>query len=59
MSTYRGRPIFWGLGNFVWPSLSAAGSTTAVAEVVVSRHGALRGKLLPAYIESSGHPVLR
>jgi len=59
MSTYRGRPIFWGLGNFVWPSLSVAGSTTAVAEVTVSRHGELHGRLLPAYIQSSGHPVLR
>jgi len=59
MGTYRGRPVFWGLGNFVWPSLSVAGSRTAVAEVVVSKHGSLRGKLLPAYIESSGHPVLR
>jgi len=59
MSTYRRRPIFWGLGNFVWPSLSVAGSTTAVAEVVVSKHGVYRGELLPAYIQSSGHPVLR
>jgi poly-gamma-glutamate synthesis protein (capsule biosynthesis protein) len=39
LSTYRGRPIFWSLGNFVWPNFSAAGSTTAVAEVTVTPKG--------------------
>jgi poly-gamma-glutamate capsule biosynthesis protein CapA/YwtB (metallophosphatase superfamily) len=57
--SYRGKPIFWGLGNFVWPNHSVAGSTTAVAEVSVSPSGKLSGRLIPAYIESSGHPVLR
>lgn len=59
MGTYKGRPIFWSLGNFVWPAFSAAGSATAVAEVAVSANGSLTGRLIPAYIESSGHPVLR
>jgi poly-gamma-glutamate synthesis protein (capsule biosynthesis protein) len=59
METYRGRPIFWGLGNFVWPHLSEEGSTTAVAEVRVGPKGALHGRLIPAYIASSGHPELR
>jgi hypothetical protein len=59
MDTYRGRPIFYGLGNFVWPNFSTEGSTTAVAEVHVSPEGDLTGKLLPAYIVSPGHPVLR
>src|SRR6266571_4944976 len=59
MEIYRGRPIFYSLGNFVWPNNSAEGSTTAVAEVTVSLKGRIRGKLLPAYIESPGHPVLR
>lgn len=58
METYRGRPIFYGLGNFVWPRFSAEGSTTAVAEVVVRPDGSIRGRLLPATIVSSGHPVL-
>lgn len=58
MDTYQGRPIFYGLGNFVWPSFSAEGSTTAVAEVVVRSDGTLRGRLLPATIVSDGHPVL-
>jgi poly-gamma-glutamate capsule biosynthesis protein CapA/YwtB (metallophosphatase superfamily) len=56
---YRGRPIFWSLGNFVWPNFSEAGSTTAVAEVVVTAKGKLRARLIPAFIESAGHPVLR
>jgi poly-gamma-glutamate capsule biosynthesis protein CapA/YwtB (metallophosphatase superfamily) len=59
MATYRGRPIFWGLGNFVWPNLSVDGATTAVAEVTVWPSGRIRGRLLPAFIESPGHPVLR
>lgn len=59
MSTYRGRPIFWSLGNFVWPNFSVAGSTTAVARVTVTPQGRFVGKLLPAYITAPGHPVLR
>jgi Bacterial capsule synthesis protein PGA_cap len=58
MDTYEGKPIFYGLGNFVWPSFSAEGSTTAVAEVVVRPDETLRGRLLPARIVSDGHPVL-
>ena len=59
MEVYEGKPIFYGLGNFVWPSFSVAGSTTAVAEAVVRPDGTIRGRLLPAYIVSNGHPVLR
>jgi Bacterial capsule synthesis protein PGA_cap len=58
MDTYQGRPIFYGLGNFVWPRFSAEGSATAVAEVVVRPGGRLVGRLLPATIVSDGHPVL-
>jgi poly-gamma-glutamate capsule biosynthesis protein CapA/YwtB (metallophosphatase superfamily) len=58
MDTYKGRPIFWGLGNFVWPNFSAEGSTTAVAQVIVRKNGGYSGRLLPAFIESAGHPVL-
>jgi poly-gamma-glutamate capsule biosynthesis protein CapA/YwtB (metallophosphatase superfamily) len=59
MGTYRGRPIFYSLGNFVWPRHSTAGATTAVAEVTISPMGKVRGRLIPAFIEVSGHPVLR
>ncbi len=58
METYHGRPIFYGLGNFVWPRFSVEGSTTAVARVVVRPNGRITGRLLPATIVSDGHPVL-
>jgi poly-gamma-glutamate synthesis protein (capsule biosynthesis protein) len=59
MDTYQGRPIFYGLGNFVWPRLSLEGATTAVARVVVRPDGTVMGRLMPAEIVSDGHPVLR
>jgi capsule synthesis protein PGA_cap len=59
MEVYRGRPVFYSLGNFVWPRHSTAGATTAVAEVIVSPKGTFTGRLIPAFIEVSGHPVLR
>ncbi len=52
------RPVAWSLGNFVWPNLSMAGSTTAVARVVISPQGVIDACLIPAFIESAGHPVL-
>jgi poly-gamma-glutamate synthesis protein (capsule biosynthesis protein) len=55
---HRNRPIFWGLGNFVWPNFSLEGATTAVARAVVEPDGSVRGRLLPAFIEAPGHPVL-
>ena len=55
---YRGKPIAYGLGNFVWPNFSIEGSTTAVARVVVTPDGRVRGRLVPAFIEDAGHPVL-
>ena len=58
MDTYAGKPIFYGLGNFVWRRFSAEGSTTTVAEVVVRPDGSITGRLLPATIISDGHPVL-
>jgi poly-gamma-glutamate synthesis protein (capsule biosynthesis protein) len=59
ISTYRGRPIFWSLGNFVWPNFSVEGSTTGVAQVTVTARGRFVAKLLPATIVAPGHPVLR
>jgi poly-gamma-glutamate synthesis protein (capsule biosynthesis protein) len=54
-----GRPVFYSLGNFVWPLLSAASATTAVAEVRVTPQGKFTAELLPTTIESNGHPVLQ
>ena len=58
METYRGRPIFYSLGNLVWPRLTQATWTSAVAEVVVEPDGTIRGRVLPVEIASNGHPVL-
>jgi hypothetical protein len=58
METYRDRPIFYSLGNFVWSRVTPALSATAVAEVVVAPDGTIRGRLLPVEIVSDGHPVL-
>jgi poly-gamma-glutamate synthesis protein (capsule biosynthesis protein) len=59
VDTYKGRPIFYSLGNFVWPNFSISGSTTGVAEVTVSPKGRFTARLIPAFIEAPGHPVLR
>ncbi|HEV8565453.1 MAG TPA: CapA family protein [Actinomycetota bacterium] len=59
LSVYRGRPIFWSLGNFVWPNFSAAGSRTGVAHVTVTPRGRFVAKLLPAIIVAPGHPELQ
>jgi len=58
MEKYKGKVIFYSLANFVWPDFSEAGATTAVAEVTVSAKGKLTGRLIPAFIEDAGHPVL-
>ena len=54
----QNRPVFWSLGNFVWPEMSPASATTGVARVVISPDGEVTACLIPAVIESSGHPVL-
>jgi len=53
-----GVPVFWQLGNFVWPHNSAPSATTAVARAVVNPDGTIDACLIPAYIISAGHPVL-
>lgn len=50
--------VFWGLGNFVWPHNSVPSATTAVARAVVNPDGAIEACLIPAFIETHGHPVL-
>ncbi len=54
---YNGRPIAWGLGNFVWQA--GAGRNTAVAQFVVDPDGRIHACLLPVVIEATGHPVLQ
>lgn len=54
----NGAPVFWGLGNFVWPHNSVPSATTAVARVVVHPDGTMDACMIPAYIENHGHPEL-
>lgn len=54
-----GRPVFWTLGNFVWPRLSDAGATTAIGRVVFPVDGPPSACLVPVFIEAGGHPVLQ
>jgi hypothetical protein len=53
LEVYEGRPIFYGLGNFVWPRPGP----TAVAEVVIQPEGKIIGCLLPGRTVG-GRPVL-
>jgi poly-gamma-glutamate synthesis protein (capsule biosynthesis protein) len=50
---YKGRPIFYGLGNFVWPQPGP----TAVGEIVANADGTFTACLLPGRI-AGGRPVL-
>jgi len=56
---YHGKPIAWGLGNFVWQAGSPQARTTAVAQFVYEPDGRIGACLLPVAIESTGHPVLQ
>jgi poly-gamma-glutamate capsule biosynthesis protein CapA/YwtB (metallophosphatase superfamily) len=58
LETYRGRPIFYSLGNLVWPRISEEASTTAIAEVTVAPDGTIRARMIPVEIVSNGHPVV-
>jgi poly-gamma-glutamate synthesis protein (capsule biosynthesis protein) len=53
-----GRPVFWGLGNFVWPDLGPFSSLGGVGEVVVEPDGTVSARLLRSEIVDDGHPVL-
>jgi len=59
LEMYRGKPVAWSLGNFVWPRFSQAGSRTAIAQVTVEPDGSMSACLIPVDIESHGHPVIR
>jgi poly-gamma-glutamate synthesis protein (capsule biosynthesis protein) len=59
LEMYEGKPIAWSLGNFVWPRLSLAGATSAIAQFVVEPDGTFGACLVPVVIESDGHPVVQ
>lgn len=54
----EGRPVFWTLGNFVWPRLSDAGATSAIGRVVVSPAGEIEACVIPVFIRTSGRPEI-
>ncbi len=58
LDTYRGRPIAWSLGNWIWTSHSPDGNVTAVAEVIVQPDGLITSRLIPARIVDNGRVVL-
>lgn len=53
---YRGKPIFYGLGNFVWPAYGP-GAVTGLARVTIDHDGTIEACLLPAKIVG-GRPEL-
>lgn len=56
---YQGRPIAWGLGNFVWQAYPPEGVQTAVAQFVFEPDGRIGACLVPVVIEQTGHPVVQ
>lgn len=54
----EGVPVYWTLGNFIWPRLSDASATSGVARLEIDPSGSLEACLLPAFIERSGQPSL-
>lgn len=53
-----GVPVYWTLGNFIWPRLSDASATTGIARLEISPTGEIDACLLPAFIQRSGQPAL-
>lgn len=53
-----GKPVFWGLGNFVWPHNSTASATTGIARVVINPDGTMEACLIDAFIKTHGRPVI-
>lgn len=53
---YRGKPIAWGLSNFVWQTYPRE---TAVAQFVFEPNGTIGACLVPVIIETPGHPVVQ
>jgi hypothetical protein len=56
---YDGKPIAWGLGNFVWQAYPAEARKTAIAQFVFEPDGRIGACLVPVVIEDTGHPVLQ
>lgn len=59
MDRHRGRPVFWSVDSLVRPVRAGREIHTALARVVVTADGSVRGRLIPVSIEAPGHPVVR
>lgn len=55
METYHARPIFYGLGNTVWPRVVEGSG--GIAEVTAHPDGSVEGRVIPVEIVADGHPV--
>jgi len=56
---YKGRPIAWSLGNFVWQAYPPEAVDTAIARFVFEPDGRIGACLIPVRIERTGHPVVQ
>ncbi len=56
---YRGKPIAWGLGNFVWQAYPERARRTAIAQFTFEPDGGIAACLVPVMIEEPGHPVVQ
>ncbi len=54
-----GKPVAYGLGNFVWQSHPPESRRSAIAQFVFEPDGSIGACLLPIFIERNGHPVLQ
>lgn len=54
-----GRPVAFGLGNFVWQAHPAEARRTAIAQFVFDADGSVDACLVPVVIERTGHPVIQ
>lgn len=59
LTWHEGRPIAWGLGNFVWQAHPPESVDTAIAQLVFEPDGRIGACLIPVRIESTGHPVVQ
>lgn len=59
MDRYRGKPIFWSLDSLLRPVRPGGEIHTALARVVVTPEGAIRGRLIPVAIQPPGRAILR
>lgn len=56
LEVYRGRPIFYGLGNTVWPRAEDAAG--GIGEVIVRPDGTIEARVLPIEMVDDGRPML-